>query len=159
LPIGPPVFAANRSSVSAFSGMFNLYRTSPMIRILAALALTATLAASLAEPVAAAAADTGTESPVSAAFGNTIVSTYPDGRVGKLWLSSDGTYEAQGRRHDASNGHWSVKGGKLCLKQAKPMSVPFSFCTPIPAGGLDKAWSAKAVTGEAIRVQVVKGKA
>jgi hypothetical protein len=126
-----------------------------MIRPIAALALAASLAASLACS-AAVAAD---PSVVNDAFGNTIVSTYPDGRVGKLWLSADGTYAAEGRRHDASSGHWRVKGAKLCLHQSKPISVPFGFCTPIPAVGLGHAWSAKAVTGEDIRVQVVKGKA
>ena len=121
-----------------------------MIRPVAALALAASLLAS------AAVADDAT---VHEAFGNTIVSTYPDGRVGKLWLSADGSYAAEGRRHDASSGHWNVKGAKLCLHQSKPLTMPISFCTPIPDGGLGHAWSAKAVTGEDIRVQVVKGKA
>jgi hypothetical protein len=140
---------------------FTASRTKTMIRPIAALALAsalgaAALAASLAAPSAA--ADAG-PSAVHEAFGNTIVSTYPDGRVGKLWLSADGSYAAQGRRHDRSSGHWTVKGAKLCLHQSKPMSVPLSFCTPIPEGGLGHAWDAKAVTGEDIRVQVVKGKA
>ncbi len=97
-------------------------------------------------------------SPVAKAFGNTIVSTYPDGRTGELWLQSDGGYTAQGRRGDGSNGHWSVKGQKLCLKQSRPIPSPFSFCTPIPQAGMGAAWSAKAVTGEAIRVRLVKGR-
>ena len=97
--------------------------------------------------------------PMDAAFGNTIVSTYPDGRIGKLWLKPDGAYVAKGRRGDPSNGHWRIKGEKLCLKQSRPLAVPFSFCTPIPQDGLDHAWSAKAITGEPIRVQLVKGDA
>lgn len=94
---------------------------------------------------------------VDEAFGNTIVSTYPDGRTGELWLKADGSYSAEGRRHDMSSGHWTVKGEKLCLKQAKPIGAPFSFCTPIPGGGMGQAWSAKAVSGEAIQVRLVKG--
>ena len=96
-------------------------------------------------------------SPVKAAFGNTLVSTYPDGRTAELWLQPDGAYSAQGRRADPSGGHWKVKGGKLCLRQSRPLPAPFDFCTPIPAAGLDRAWSAKAVTGEAIQVRLVKG--
>ncbi len=94
---------------------------------------------------------------VSAAFGNTIVSTYPDGRKGELWLAPGGTYTAEGRRGDRSRGNWSVKGEKLCLKQSHPIPIPFSFCTPIPQTGMGQAWSAKAQTGEAITVKVVRG--
>ena len=93
-------------------------------------------------------------SPLAPAFGNTIVSTYPDGRKGELYLSRDGGYTAKGRRGDPSDGHWTLKGAKLCLKQSHPWAPPFSFCTPLPSG---KTWSAKAVTGETISVTIVKG--
>ena len=39
--------------------------------------------------------------PVEAAFGNTVVTTYPDGRTQLLWLSRDGAYTAKGRRRQA----------------------------------------------------------
>ncbi len=120
-----------------------------MIRRAVPLILVASLAGL---PVAAA------ESPVSQAFGNTIVSTYPDGRTGELWLQPNGAYTAKGRRGDPSNGHWSVKGDKLCLRQSRPIPTPFNFCTGMPRGGLDSAWTAKAVTGEQIRVKLVKGR-
>jgi hypothetical protein len=97
-------------------------------------------------------------SAVDRAFGATIVSTYPDGRTGELWLSAGGAYTAKGRRGDPSRGHWSVKGEKLCLKQVRPVPMLFSFCTPIPRAGLSGSWSAKAATGEAITVRVVKGR-
>ncbi|HUO22273.1 MAG TPA: hypothetical protein VMU59_07130 [Caulobacteraceae bacterium] len=97
------------------------------------------------------------KSPVQAAFGSTIVSTYPDGRTAELWLKPDGAYTARGRRGDSSGGHWQVDGGKLCLHQSSPL--PFgSYCTPIPSTGLHSTWSAKAVTGEPIRVRLVKGR-
>jgi len=96
-------------------------------------------------------------SPVAGAFGNTIVSVYPDGRHGELWLQPGGAYTSEGRRGDMSSGHWTVKGEKLCLKQSKPIAVFLTFCTPIPSAGLGQEWSAKAVTGEAIKVKVVKG--
>jgi hypothetical protein len=95
---------------------------------------------------------------VEKAFGNTIVSTYPDGRKGELWLQPGGAYTAEGRRHDPSSGHWTVKGDRLCLKQSKPIFAPFSFCTPMPSGGVGSTWSAKAVTGEQISVKLVKGR-
>lgn len=95
---------------------------------------------------------------VEAAFGNTIVSTYPDGRKAKLWLHPGGTYDGQGRRGKPSSGRWTVKGAKICLKQLKPVSAPFSYCTPLPTGGVGSTWSAKAVTGEPIRVSVIAGR-
>jgi hypothetical protein len=110
----------------------------------------AALAATSGSPVAG-------SSEVEKAFGNTLVSTYPDGRTAELWLQADGAYSAKGRRGDASSGHWSVKGEKLCLSQSRPLPVPFHYCTSIPKGGMAKAWSAKAVTGEKIRVKLVKG--
>jgi hypothetical protein len=97
-------------------------------------------------------------SPLRAAFGSTIVSVYPDGRTAELWLQPGGAYTAKGRRGDGSSGHWKVSDGKLCLSQSSPFPAPFSFCTPIPAGHLNTPWSAKAVTGEAIRVRLVKGR-
>ncbi|HEX8569704.1 MAG TPA: hypothetical protein VF699_07250 [Caulobacteraceae bacterium] len=110
---------------------------------------------SLAVAAPALAQDKGLLEP---AFKNTIVSTYPDGRTAKLWLNSDGTYRAQGRRGKPSSGRWTLKGERICLKQSKPMAGPFSYCTNVKRGGVGTSWSAKAVTGEPIRVKVVAGR-
>jgi hypothetical protein len=111
----------------------------------------------LAAPIVFMGAADARPSVVDRAFGNTIVSTYPDGRTGELWLNAGGAYTAKGRRGDPSRGHWSIKGDKLCLKQVKPVPMLISFCTPIPQAGLGTPWSAKAATGEAITVRVMKG--
>ncbi len=95
---------------------------------------------------------------LEAAFSNTIVSTYPDGRTGLLWLNRDGTYTAKGRRRTSSDGRWSLKGARICLKQSHPISVPFSYCTAVPSGGVGASWKAKATTGEPITVKVVAGR-
>ena len=97
------------------------------------------------------------DSRLDRAFGSTIVSTYPDGRQAELWLQRDGSYSAEGRRHDRSGGTWQVKDNKLCLKQHRPMPAPFSYCTGVPSGGLDKPWTGKAYTGEAISIRLIKG--
>lgn len=91
-------------------------------------------------------------------FGNTLVSTYPDGRTARLWIAADGTYTGQGRRGDRTAGHWSVSRGRLCMRQSRPIPIPFSWCTPLPdtvdvAGG----WKAKAPTGEPIVVRLQAG--
>lgn len=111
----------------------------------------------LASP-AAGSAESAARSPVEAAFGNTVVSTYPDGRTGLLWLKHDGTYTAKGRRRTGSSGRWTMKGPQVCLKQARPVRVPMSYCTVIPANAAGAVWDAKAVTGETIRVKIVRGR-
>ena len=90
------------------------------------------------------------------AFGNTVVSTYPDGRTALLWLKPDGTYTAKGRHRTSSSGTWTLKGAKMCLSQKKPIWAPFAYCTALPTG---TSWTAKAVTGEPITVRIVKGTA
>jgi len=98
------------------------------------------------------------QSAIKAAFGNTIISTYPDGRTAELWLQPGGDYTAEGRRHDRSSGHWKLKGEKLCLKQSHPIPVPFTFCTPVAAARMGASWAGKAVSGEPIRIKLVRGK-
>jgi hypothetical protein len=107
--------------------------------------------------MAAAASGAADGAALKVAFGNTIVTTYPDGRQGQLWLHADGSYAAEGRRGDPSSGRWKLKGDKVCLKQSKPHAFPFSYCAAAPTGGLGSSWSGKAVTGEAIRIKLVKG--
>lgn len=93
---------------------------------------------------------------LDAAFGNTIRSTYPDGRQGVLWLAADGSYTAQGRRGQETSGTWRLNRERLCLRQRRPFSAPFTYCTPIPEN-MNSSWSARAPTGEAIRVELVRG--
>lgn len=92
------------------------------------------------------------------AFSGTIVSTYPDGRTGKLWLERDGTYRGQGRRGRFSSGRWTVKGERICFRQTRPTAIPLSHCTPLPKAGAGASWTGKAVTGEPIRIQLVPGR-
>lgn len=95
---------------------------------------------------------------LEAAFLNTIVSTYPDGRTARLWLNRDGSYRAEGRRGTPSSGRWKIRGGKICLSQRKPFPGPFSYCTAVRSGGVGTSWTGKAVTGEQIRIRVVAGR-
>jgi hypothetical protein len=93
---------------------------------------------------------------IEKAFGNTIVSTYPDNRKAQLWLEPSGSYTAMGRRGDRSSGRWKIEADKLCLKQDHPWAPPFfRYCTPIPS---EDHWTTKAVTGETIEVRVVQGR-
>jgi hypothetical protein len=134
--------------------MTELPKTLPLLAMVCALAP----AAVRAEDAAAAALH---DSRLEAAFGSTIVSTYPDGRQAELWLNRDGSYTAEGRRHDRSSGVWQVKqdkdGPKLCMKQRRPFPAPFSYCTGVPDGGIGSPWAGKAYTGEKISIRLVRG--
>jgi len=92
------------------------------------------------------------------AFGNTIVSTHPDGRKAKLWLNADHTYSAQGRNGKRSAGVWRTRTDKLCLSQRKPYPGLFTICRKIPLVSVGHSWSGTAVTGEPVTNAVVAGR-
>ena len=96
---------------------------------------------------------------VAAAFGNTVKALYPDGRYQWLWFKADGSWEAFGRRGKWSSGKWSEKdAGKVCMKQSKPIPIPFKYCTDFPtSGGVGAVWASKSMEGDPIKVTVVRG--
>lgn len=99
-----------------------------------------------------------TEADLAPAFGNTLLSTYPDGRTARMWLQRDGVYQGQGRRGGLSRGVWRVRDGQVCFSQRRPVPLPGSFCTPIVPGEIGASWTARAMTGETIRVALVAGR-
>jgi hypothetical protein len=109
-----------------------------MIQTLGAVAGLALLASAAAPP------------QIEKAFQGTIVSTYPDGRIAKLWMKPGGAYASMGRRGDRHSGRWSLKGDKVCFKRGL-----FGYCTALPS---DAAFTTKAVTGETIKVRLVPGR-
>ncbi|MEO8114018.1 MAG: hypothetical protein ABI655_06535 [Phenylobacterium sp.] len=95
---------------------------------------------------------------MKSAFGNTVMATYGDGRSQRLWLHEDGSYDAMGRRGRPSSGQWSLKGGKVCLRQAKPFAYPFGYCSAFPADPhIGAVWTGRDMGGAPIRLTVVKG--
>ena len=92
------------------------------------------------------------------AFGNTIVTTYPNGKVTRTWLHRDGTYEALRANGDRTGGVWKIKGAALCITQKRPVYVPLAFCTPIVPGVIGASWSAKGLLGEPVRNTLVAGR-
>ena len=129
-----------------------------MIRSLTVLALGAAVLMPGAGAHAATAGGAADTQGVAAAFGNTVKAQYPDGRFQRLWIRADGAWEAVGRRGYWSSGKWSQKGGKVCLKQAKPFPAPFKYCTDFPSsGGVGVVWTSRDMSGEPIRLTVVRG--
>ena len=95
---------------------------------------------------------------LSAAFGNTVVSTYPDGRQSRLWLNADQTYQLRGRRGGMSSGTWRLSGERLCLRQRRPASIPISICRPVPQVRLGSQWTDTAQGGVRITLRLVPGR-
>lgn len=102
------------------------------------------------------AAAASAEPSLQEAFGNTIESTYPDGRQAELWLQPGGAYRAKGRRGQDTSGSWRLSGNRLCLRQQRPFPAPIHYCTPIPAR-FEGVWQARAPTGERISVALRPG--
>jgi len=96
------------------------------------------------------------EPSIEGVFGNTIQSTYPDGRQGDLWLQPGGAYQAKGRRGQDTSGRWRMSGNRLCLSQQRPFPAPIRYCTPIPER-FEGVWEARAPTGERISVTLRRG--
>lgn len=114
-------------------------------------------AACCALAAAAPAADVET-SRVSAAFGNTVVTTYPDGRTQRIWLHEDGSWDGINRLGSKISGRWSLKTEKICLRQSRPISLPFTYCTDFPAQGAPGVqWAGKDITGRPIQLTLQKG--
>lgn len=95
---------------------------------------------------------------VAAAFGNTVVSSYPDGSSQKIWLHADGSWSGLSRRNVPLEGRWTIKSDKVCLRQTQPATLPISYCTPLPASSQPGVkWAGRDVAGRSITLSLMKG--
>jgi hypothetical protein len=97
-------------------------------------------------------------SSVAPAFGNTVVSTYPDGTSQKIWLHPDGSWNGISRKGDRLSGRWTLRADKVCLRQTRPMTLPITYCTAVPpdsAPGVQ--WTGRDVVGRPITLSLMKG--
>lgn len=95
---------------------------------------------------------------VSAAFGNTVRTTYPDGRHQRFWLQAGGRWDAIGRRGKPSSGTWTSRGEKLCFRQTRPFPMPMTYCADFPHDArVGSDWASKDAGGTPVRVSLVKG--
>lgn len=97
-------------------------------------------------------------SGISAAFGNTVRTTYPDGRHQRFWLQPGGRWDAVGRRGKASSGTWTSRGEKLCFRQTRPFPLPMGYCADFPLGArVGSEWTSKDAGGTTVRVSLIRG--
>lgn len=93
---------------------------------------------------------------IAATFGNTVISTYPDGRSQKIWFQPGGAWTGLSRKGVPLAGHWTLKDGKVCLRQSKPPTLPISFCQALPPDMI-KGVDSRDVLGTPIHLHLVKG--
>jgi hypothetical protein len=95
---------------------------------------------------------------VALAFGNTVVSTYADGRSQKIWLHPDGSWNGLSRKGSPLAGRWQLKGEKVCLRQSSPPTLPINYCTAFPEHSqLGMQWPSRDAVGTPIRLSLQKG--
>lgn len=80
----------------------------------------------------------------------------PNGDKAWLWFRPDGGYTAR-LAGGVSSGRWSVRGEQVCLRQSRPVFIPFPLCTAAPAGGVGAVWTARAPSGETMTLTLVRG--
>lgn len=91
----------------------------------------------------------------SAAYGNTIVATYTDGRVAKVFVEPDHTYaivpQAGG---DTIHGTWADKDGQSCFTITAPAAAVGGApaCFPVKDYKVGDSFPAKDATGTATAV-------
>ena len=118
-----------------------------MYRTLAVAAVSA--ACLLASPVRA---------DINDAFGNTVVSRYPDGGWVKHWFNPDGSYAAQfsdGRRLSA---RWSVRGERVCLSHIRPSMLIPRVCTEMIDADIGETWQSRDPLGRRVQNVLVAGR-
>lgn len=116
------------------------------MRLLATLALGAAL---LAGPAMAADA-------MASAYGNTVVITYGDGTVVKLFIEADGTYTGESPMGQSS-GTWAISGGQTCFTQTSPQAGEPS-CSKTVSKNVGDTWTAPGAGGAPATVTIQAGR-
>ena len=98
------------------------------------------------------------QSGMSSAFGNTIVSNYPDGGWVKHFFNPDGAYTAHfsdGRRITA---RWRVEGRNVCLTHIRPSMMIPRFCSRMVEAEVGQTWTARDPLGRRVRNTLIAGR-
>ncbi len=116
------------------------------------LRLAAGLSLAIMAPLPASASD------LSGAFGNTIVSTYPNGVTVRHWFEPDGAYRSESSSGRKLSGRWRIEGERVCLTDIRPSFVISRFCTPMVAARIGDSWNARDPLGRQTRNTLVRGR-
>ncbi|NJC42224.1 hypothetical protein GGQ87_002519 [Brevundimonas alba] len=95
---------------------------------------------------------------INSAFGNTVLSRYPDGGWVKHFFDPDGSYAAQfsdGRRLSA---RWRVEGERICLRNIRPNMLIPRFCTAMIDADVGETWQSRDPLGRRVQNVLVAGR-
>lgn len=96
---------------------------------------------------------------LSAAFGNTVISTYPDGGTVRHFFDPNGAYRALWSDGRELTGQWSLDGDRVCLSRMRPVMLPFGrFCTALVSANIGESWQSRDPLGRRVRNQLVRGR-
>ncbi|QYF88030.1 hypothetical protein KY493_06010 [Brevundimonas sp. PAMC22021] len=119
------------------------------MKICAAAACAAMLMSGLASPARA---------DMSHAFGNTVVSHYPDGGWVKHFFEPDGRYSAVWSDGRKINARWRQDGERVCLNEIRPRMIIGRFCTAMVTAGVGSTWRSRDPIGRTVRNVLVAGR-
>lgn len=92
---------------------------------------------------------------VRAAFGNTIIVTYPSGGVARYFFNEDHTFRAIMPSGAPTSGLWDITADQLCLITL----AGDRMCLPFPAGkSVGDVWTQAATDGTQIRAEIIAGR-
>ncbi len=98
------------------------------------------------------------QAEIENAFGNTVISHYPDGAWVKHWFNRDGSYQAifsDGRRLSA---RWAIEGERVCLNGIRPRLLLSRFCTAMVEASVGQTWQGRDPLGRRVRNELVAGR-
>lgn len=92
------------------------------------------------------------------AFGNTVVSRYPDGNWVKHWFNRDGSYLARFSDGRELRARWALRGDRVCLDQMQPSMIISRFCTPMIEASVGEAWQSRDPLGRRVQNVLIAGR-
>lgn len=96
---------------------------------------------------------------ISAAYGNTIVSRYPDGGTVRHYFDADGRYSARFSDGRSLTGRWAIEGSQVCLNHIRPRIMLISrFCTEMRVASVGDTWQSRDPLGRRVSNQLVAGR-
>ncbi len=95
---------------------------------------------------------------MSNAFGNTIVSHYPNGQWVKHFFEPDGRYASQFSDGRRLNARWTAENGRICLSDFAPRQILPRFCSRMVEADVGDSWQARDPLGRNIRNELVAGR-
>ncbi len=99
------------------------------------------------------------QAEIEQAFGNTLVSHYPDGGWVRHWFNPDGSYSARFSSGRTISGRWRVEGDRVCLNNITPAIMMISrFCSPMISASVGERWESRDPLGRRVTNVLQRGR-